>query len=191
MIGKQYEIRNESSTESESDTEDSDFELGLQEPEAGVEEQEEDRDVKINTGSNSSTNSEKGGVGGVSPVELRPEKLCMHALFYSQHHSVQLITDSGSETKHVTWAEPAVLPEKRLKTNELGILDITTLVKSVEDDTLRVSGGFGFVRRGVIDYDPTDASKSKTNVEVAIKTLKISMYNVKNMWDRKVSTTFS
>ena len=112
----------------------------------------------------------------------------MHVFPLPQHYLCH--SANTSETMRVTWAEPIGSPEKKLKTNELGILDVTTLVKGIENDTLKVSGGFGFVRQGVIDYDPTDESKSKTNIVVAIKTLKISMYNVKNMWDRKVSVAF-
>ena len=99
-------------------------------------------------------------------------------------HGILIAT---SEAKHITFVEPTI-PEKKPKKNELGILDITSLVKSVEDDHLKNYGGFGIIRRGMIDYDPTDEEKTATNIEVAIKTLKVSCYSAKDMWSRKVCT---
>ena len=87
--------------------------------------------------------------------------------------------------------DTAALSETRSKANDLGVLDITPLVKSVEEDPLDVSGGFGFIRRDIIEYDPTDPtdeSTKKLHIEVAIKTLKV-IYSVKSMWDYKVSTS--
>ena len=70
--GKRLEYQDEESPPY-SDSEES--EDGLQEPEAGLEEQE-DFDIEINTGSNSSNTSGKGGLGGLEiPIDKARERL--------------------------------------------------------------------------------------------------------------------
>ena len=67
---KRLELKDE---ESPIDSDSEDSEEGLQEPEPGLEEQEE-IDIDINTGSNSSNNSGRGGLGGFEITTDKPRK---------------------------------------------------------------------------------------------------------------------
>ena len=58
----------------------------------------------------------------------------------------------------------------KLKLHEFGILDVSNIVKSVEPNTLAISSGFGMVRRGVLEYNPTE-TENMAEMPVVLRTL--------------------